>query len=87
MLKSLLADKLSFDIISRSWHLLPEYLLRKGYRNPSDSCDCAMSMAFPGEGTVFNVIAKRQDDRERFDSYMTGQRRDRANWLDFYPLK
>ena len=22
-----------------------------------------------------------------FNSYMTGQRRDRANWLDFYPLE
>ncbi len=33
------------------------------------------------------MLAGQPELLHRFNNYMTGQRQDRANWLDFYPLE
>lgn len=37
--------------------------------------------------SIFGMLAGQPELLHRFNNYMTGQRQDRANWLDFYPLE
>ena len=87
MTEGSLADESSFDVVGKSWQCLPEFLKRTNYRNPSNSRDCAINIAFKDRGSAFEILAKRPQDLENFNSYMTAQRWGRAHWLDFYPLE
>lgn len=75
------------DFAGKAWQDLPAFLRNTQYKNPVDSHNCTLNQTFNSNKSVFGLLAGQPELLSRFNNYMTGQRQDRANWLDFYPFE
>ena len=77
----------TYDVVGKSAMPLPDFLAKNNYQNPTDSSHCALNDAFHTTENLFEWFPKNPEQSEYFNLFITGQRKGRANWLDFYPLK
>lgn len=67
--------------------VLPAFLERMEYRNPTDPKNCPFQDAFRTTSSLFGWFRKDPEKLGHFHLFTTGQREGRANWLDFFPLE
>lgn len=77
----------TYDLIGTVTMALPSFLAKNNYRNPTDPKKCAFQEGFQTEDSLFEWFPKHPEELKDFNLWMTGQRRGRANWLDFFPFE
>ncbi|KAI9038878.1 S-adenosyl-L-methionine-dependent methyltransferase [Aspergillus affinis] len=65
----------------------PEYLQSTGYRNPEDPLYAPLQYTNSIKGDGFSWLCENPAALSRFNSFMEGQRANRAFWGDWFPVR
>jgi hypothetical protein len=76
-----------FDIAFPIYAKLPEYFRRFGYKSPSDERDGPFQYAFNVSQTAFDWWAQDPVLSDNFNTFMTGVRGGRLNWVEWFPVQ
>ena len=77
-----------FHVAGPSFHGMPAYFKKTGYRNPTDISDGPFQYGHKTNVPFWAWLGERPSHLGWFNNYMSGYRQGRASWMDagFYPV-
>ncbi|KAK8054934.1 hypothetical protein PG993_000161 [Apiospora rasikravindrae] len=76
-----------WDLVSKEYQALPEFLKKNGYRNPTDETDTALMMGWDTKKPPFQIMLDVPNAMEDFHQYMALRRDVTLSWLSVYPVR
>ncbi|MCJ1303486.1 hypothetical protein MMC08_006296 [Hypocenomyce scalaris] len=77
-----------FHVAGPSFHGMPAYFKKTGYRNPTDISDGPFQYGHKTDAPFWAWLGERPSHLGWFNNYMSGYRQGRPSWMDpgFYPV-
>ena len=81
-------DAWSYNVAGPSFHSIPAYLKKTGYKNPGDIANGPFQFAHKTQNPFFIWLAEYPEHAQQFNNYMSGYRQGKSSWCDegFYPV-
>ncbi|KAI0549853.1 S-adenosyl-L-methionine-dependent methyltransferase [Xylaria curta] len=76
-----------FATAAPQYQVLPEFLKRTGYKNPTDALHTAFQDAFKTDLHQFSWFADHPENLSYFNDFMAFRRKPELSWLTVYPVQ
>lgn len=73
--------------MSKEYQVIPEFLKKNGYRNPTDETDRAFIMGWGTRDSTFDIMLKVPNAMRHFQQYMSLRRDATMSWLAVCPVR
>ncbi|MCJ1310764.1 hypothetical protein MMC25_004431 [Agyrium rufum] len=79
--------KHNYDFVCPIFMKLPEFLAKHDWKSPTETLDSPLQYTYNTKLGGYAWIAERNEMFTNFNIWMKGQRKGRADWLDFYDFE